>query len=351
MTIREQIEELERRVLSEHAQLACETRGRASPEPECAIRTVFQRDRDRIIHKCKAFRRLANKTQVFISPQLDHYRTRLSHTLEVSQIARTISKALRLNEDLTEAISLAHDVGHTPFGHHGEAVLDELYSQYGGHFHHHEHSLRVVDVLENDGKGLNLTFEVRDGILSHTKGREDLQEAAAKVHPATLEGQVVRISDRIAYLNHDLDDAIRAGLLELDDVPADLLKALGRSHGERLDTLVSVVIHTSEGQPEVLLSPAITKACDDLKDFLFERVYDAEKSRLNLHSKVKYIITGLFRYYLDGPWDDADFPESIRSAPDIESRTRAIVDYIAGMTDRFAKREFARRYMPEDWPE
>jgi len=353
VNIRERTEALERKTLSPYAQLASESRGRARQEPQCDIRTDFQRDRDRIIHKCKAFRRLANKTQVFISPRLDHYRTRLSHTLEVAQIARTISKALRLNEDLTEAIALGHDVGHTPFGHHGEAALDKLYRDFDGksHFAHNEHSLRVVDVLENDGQGLNLTFEVRNGIVTHSKGRENLLDPDTKTHPATLEGQVVKLSDRIAYLNHDLDDALRAGLITLEDVPADLLKILGETHGQRVDTLVSDVIKASLDQPQVLMTRRILKACDDLKDFLFERVYDSPKLRISLHNKVTQLLEGLFKYYMEGPWDEGGVPPSIAQAQTPADRARATVDYIAGMTDRFAKREFARHFMPEDWPD
>lgn len=258
MNIRERQEELERIYLSPYAALSSKSKGRRIYEEKCSVRTDFQRDRDRILHS-KAFRRLKHKTQVFISPEGDHYRTRLTHTLEVSQIARTISKALRLNEDLTEAIALGHDLGHTPFGHTGEQVLDELMKEG---FRHEEQSLRVVEVLEQ-GKGLNLTWEVRDGIRNHT----------TRGNPATLEGQVVKLSDWIAYINHDIDDAQRAGVLKPEDLPEELIKVLGKKHGQRIDTMIKDVIATSFGRPFVKMSDEIYDATRRLRDFMFDNVY------------------------------------------------------------------------------
>ena len=257
MTIREQLEEREARYLSQYAALSRNTKGRMRDEPQCDIRPVFQRDRDRILH-CKAFRRLKQKTQVFLLPSGDHYRTRLTHTLEVSQNARTIAKALRLNEDLVEAIALGHDLGHTPFGHAGERALNTVY-----HFSHNKQSLRVVDCIEKEGRGLNLTWEVRDGILNHqTAGR-----------PHTLEGQVLRISDKLAYIYHDMDDAIRGGILTEDDIPQDIRAMLGNSCKERLNRLIHDVITNSMDRPEICMSPAVERAMTDLRKFMFENVY------------------------------------------------------------------------------
>ncbi|MFO8101596.1 MAG: deoxyguanosinetriphosphate triphosphohydrolase [Dehalococcoidia bacterium] len=309
---------------------------RDRPEEPSPMRTEFQRDRDRIIH-CKAFRRLKHKTQVFIAPLGDHYVTRLTHTLEVSQIARTIARALNLNEDLTEAISLGHDMGHTPFGHVGEEVLNELYPEG---FRHNEQSLRVVEVLENDGKGLNLTEEVREGILKHSKSREGILGENWDA-PDTLEGQICKISDTIAYINHDIGDAIRAGLITSDDLPHSTVTVLGHSHSARVNTLVSNVVSNSwaatglEGtqtMPTISLSPKVLEAMNSLRDFLFERVYDASATEVE-SLKAREMIKGLYRYFTQNPARLPD--ESVRESSDV---ARAAVDYIAGMTDLYALR-------------
>ncbi len=328
--IRERQEELERRVLSERATLSAESKGREREEPPHPIRTAFQRDRDRIVHS-KAFRRLKHKTQVFIAPEGDHYRVRLTHTLEVAQIARTIARALRLNEDLAEAVSLGHDLGHTPFGHLGERALSPF---LGRTFRHSEQSLRVVDYLERGGRGLNLTWEVRDGILSHPWAMPD---------PATLEGQVVRFADRLAYVNHDVDDAIRAGILTEDDLPSRATDVLGHSHGERIETLVTDIVETSEEADRVGMSASVGEALDVLRDFLFDRVYLREEARAEQEKAVE-MIRALFSHYLDHP---DEVPEEYLSAPgDLPTR---IADYIAGMTDRYAMRTYERLFLPRGW--
>jgi len=284
MSIRQEIEERERKNLSPYAALASKTRGRRCPEKECEFRTAFQRDRDKILHS-KSFRRLKHKTQVFISPVEDHYRTRLTHTLEVAQIARTIARALRLNEDLAEAIALGHDLGHTPFGHAGEYVLDDiLKTNYGRRFFHNEQSVRVVEVVENDGKGLNLCREVIDGIQNHTP--DDPQ-------PATLEGQIVRVADRIAYLRHDIEDALRAGVLKEKQLPKKHMKVLGENI---LDRLVKNIIVNSLNKPEIRMSREVRKAMDGLYDFMYENVY-INPSAKREEAKVPELITQLFRYY------------------------------------------------------
>jgi len=329
-------EELERQTLSRYATLSAETRGRLKAEAKCPIRTDFQRDRDRIIH-CKAFRRLKHKTQVFIDPGEDHYRTRLTHTLEVSQIARTISRALRLNEDLTEAIALGHDLGHTPFGHAGERALDEVYREYvpGAHFRHNEQSLRVVDIIEKDGKGLNLTWEVRDGIVNHSKGSDDLnfdeQEAVG-----TLEGQVVRIADRIAYINHDIDDSIRAGMLKEEDLPQECLAVLGYTHSQRIATMVIDLVEHSLDKPQLGMSKEVVEASNLLKDFLFKNVYAVDNSAMRELEKAERLVKELFRFYMEHPellpqWYNAELL-------DVNGRARATCDFVAGMTDRYAIR-------------
>lgn len=326
MEIREMTEELEEKLLSPYATKSRHSRGRSHEEEPCPVRTAFQRDRDRIIHS-KAFRRLQGKTQVFIIPMGDHYRNRLTHTLEVAQIARTIAKALRLNEDLTEAIALGHDLGHTPFGHAGERVLDRLHP---GGFRHNEQSLRVVEVLEQ-GKGLNLTWEVRDGILKHT-GPE---------RPATLEGQVVRLSDRVAYINHDLDDALRGGILRLEDVPADLLSVLGWTHSQRINTLVRDIIVTSWGKPEISFSPPIQAAAEALRQFLFDRVYIGSLAKKE-EAKAMGVVESLYRYYLENP-------EALEMPPSNQPLTTTVLDYVSGMTDRFALLKFREYFLPEPW--
>ena len=328
MIIRERIETLEEKVLSPRAILSKNSQGRVRPEEPSELRTDFQRDRDRIIH-CKSFRRLMHKTQVFISPR-DHYRTRLTHTLEVAQIARTIAQGLCLNEDLTEAIALGHDLGHTPFGHSGEQVLNRILKDQGG-FTHYKQSLRVVDVLEKDGEGLNLTFEVRDGILNHTGKRT----------PKTLEGYVVKLSDRIAYLNHDIDDALRGGIIKKDELPESCLDILGNKHGERINTMVADVIHYSMDQDYVAPSPTIKQAIDDLRKYMFKKVYVNSKAKIE-DDKVDRLLSELYAFYLE---HKDRLPEEYAKHIDV-TKERSIVDYIAGMTDSFAVNIFKKIYLP-----
>ena len=330
MLIREITEEIELKTLSHYALKSKESKGRDIYEVKCDIRTDFQRDRDRIIHS-KAFRRLKHKTQVFISPEGDHYRTRLTHTLEVSQIARTIARALRLNEDLTEAISLGHDLGHTPFGHSGEIVLNSLYP-FG--FKHNEQSLRVVEILENK-VGLNLTYEVRDGILNHTG--DNL--------PCTLEGEVVRLSDRIAYINHDIDDAIRANIVHLGDLPAIGIKVLGETHKKRINKMILDVIDESLDKPYVKMSPDIEAATIELREYLFENIYLGSKAKEE-EKKVQYMLRELYMYLLDNPNEITDKSEDDIS---IENIHRMTCDYIAGMTDRYAMNKYKEIFLPLSW--
>lgn len=346
--IREQTEALEAQTLSPYAARAAESRGRERPEEPDPLRTAFQRDRDRIIHS-KAFRRLTYKTQVFIAPERDHYRTRLTHTLEVAQIARTIARALRLNEDLTEAIALGHDLGHTPFGHAGEGALDEAYRQYdsAARFRHHEQSRRVVEVLENNGQGLNLTWEVRDGIAHHSKGSDDLPLDMAK-GAATLEGRVVMAADRIAYVNHDIDDAVRGRIIVEDDLPAECVSVLGRTHRERIATMVGDIVAHSAGQPRLSMSNEVLAATDGLKDFLFDRVYSVGSTGAPETRKVGEVLGSLFRFYMDHP-DQMGTPIPGTNLESDAGRARAVCDYIAGMTDRFAKDAFVRHFLPQGW--
>lgn len=336
MRLREQYQEIEKKILHPKACLSSQTKGRLKPEQEDDIRTPFQRDRDRIIHS-KAFRRLKHKTQVFFSPQGDHYRTRLTHVFEVSQIARTISRALRLNDDLTEAIALGHDLGHTPFGHAGEAILRELHP---GGFEHYEQSLRVVDVLEKDGKGLNLTFEVRDGILKHSKGRGKILSDK----PATLEGQIVRVADVIVYLNHDLDDALRAGIIKKNDIPHDLLKFFGERHSKRIDKMVRDVIFTTINRDyeNILISPEMEEMVYKFRDFLFEKVYFNERT-INEFKKAKRILAALYNYYLENP-----HLLNAQALSEAEIH-RKVCDFIAGMTDRYALYTFEKIFIPKSW--
>lgn len=321
MITREIVEAREKQILSEFATKACESKGRRIPEEQCEIRTDFQRDRDRIIHS-KAFRRLMHKTQVFLAPEGDHFRTRLTHTIEVSQIARTIARGAGLNEDLTEAIAMGHDLGHTPFGHNGEVILDKIYS---GGFKHNRQSLRVVDVLESSStkkRGMNLTFEVRDGILNHTG--PDM--------PCTPEGQVVKISDRIAYINHDIDDAIRSGVIKAEDLPSDSIAILGTTHKQRIDTLVKDMIRCSSNQPVAMLSEEKWKAMNELRKFMFANVYSNQYVKNAADQrKVELIITSLFEYYLGHP---EELPEELRSMTDEYSVEELVKDHVAGMTDR-----------------
>ncbi len=346
-TIREQIEQLEYQILAPYATKSAESRGRLRPEPPDPVRTAFQRDRDRIIHS-KAFRRLKHKTQVFLDPEEDHYRTRLTHTLEVAQIARTISRALRLNEDLTEAIALAHDLGHPPFGHTGEEALEQILRDYlpDARFRHYEQSLRVVDCIEKNGEGLNLTYEVREGIIGHSKGRADLtHEEASKT--ANLESAVVRIADRIAYLNHDLDDGFRAGLLSPKDLPRDLVEFLGETHSGRIARMVMDVVENSYGKPTVQMSTPMLEAMNQLKEFLFERLYH-HPTVMRERDKMSAILRGLFTYYLENP---QALPPLFRPSEEaiLADRLQAVCDYIAGMTDRYAIQKYTQLFLPRNW--
>ncbi len=328
MTIREQLEDEERHRLSSFATCSADTKGREKQIAPCPMRTDFQRDRDRIIH-CKSFRRLKHKTQVFLSPEGDHYRTRLTHTLEVAQIARTIARCLRLNEDLTEAIALGHDLGHTPFGHIGERTLDTLMPEG---FRHNEQSRRCVEVLENDGDGLNLTLEVRDGILCHS----------GKQVSTTLEGQCVRRADRIAYLNHDLDDALRGGILQPHELPADCLQVLGQTHGERINTMITDIVKSSIDQPTLSMSPLVQSAMDGLREFMFARVY-RDSWRQTEEEKCDHVIRHLFQYYSEHP---GEMPEEFVLIGYREGTARAVCDYISCMTDRFAIRTYQQLFVP-----
>lgn len=333
MQLRLEYEKREREMLSKAAALAEASAGRQFPEPECEVRTAFQRDRDRIIHS-KSFRRLKSKTQVFIAPEGDHYRTRLTHTLEVAQISRTVARALALNEDLVEAIALGHDLGHTPFGHAGEDILQEL----TGHFRHNEQSLRVVDLLERhkpDFPGLNLTFEVRDGIHCHTGPQP----------PKTLEGQIVRICDRVAYLNHDIDDAIRAGLITDGDLPSKAVKVLGATRSQRIDTMVKDLVYCSLGKTKICMSDEVREATDILRQFLFDRVYIGSAAKKE-EAKVDMLLKMLYRYYLEHP---KELMQRLGLEQEPKDLTRSIADYIAGMTDSYAIHEFRRLFMPQGW--
>ncbi len=355
MTPREERETLEDQILSPYAAKSARTRGRQRTEDPCPIRTAFQRDRDRIIH-CKAFRRLSHKTQVFIAPEADHYRTRLTHTLEVAQIARTISRALRLNEDLTEAIALGHDLGHTPFGHTGEAALDAVCREFdpSAHFHHAEQSLRVVDLLEKDGQGLNLTHEVRDGILRHSKGMEDLP-LCPDDRPETLEGVVVAYADRIAYINHDIDDAIRAGLIRQDDLPPDPVSILGQTHAQRITAMVSDIVQIvgqdlasgTPDKPSIRMGAEIQRATNHLKDFLYERVYRAALDSGDA-DRVRLLICELFRFYMANA-NLVPVGRACPRPPSDAALARQVSDHLAGMTDRFAVQQFELHFIPRRW--
>lgn len=342
MTIREKLEGIERKTLSPHAQLSSESRGRLTYEEECTLRPCFQRDRDRIVHS-KAFRRLKHKTQVFLSPTGDHYRTRLTHTLEVSQIARTISKSLGLNCDLTEAIALGHDLGHTPFGHAGEDTLNEIFP---GGFSHNEQSLRVVDVIEQEGQGLNLTYEVRDGILKHSKGKGDILPSDALELPCTLEGQVVRIADIIAYICHDLDDAIRGNIIRDDDIPRNCSGILGSTNSKRIDTMVKDAVYsTLANDMHLVLSEEIVCAIVELREFLYDRVYMGEKMYKDF-VKSRKIISDLYFRFLE---DKVLFRREIGEVPSDVSKERMACDFIAGMTDRYALDLYEGIFLPKPW--
>ncbi len=343
ITIREMLESREKEILHPNAQLSCKTRGRLVQEKECDIRTCYQRDRDRILHS-KSFRRLKHKTQVFFSPAGDHYRTRLTHTLEVSQIARTIGRALYLNEDLIEAIALGHDIGHTPFGHSGERVLDAIVP---GGFSHNKQSLRVVDKLEKGGKGLNLTWEVRDGILKHSKGRGEIKLSGNKKSlPATLEGKVVRIADIIAYINHDLDDAIRAGIIASNDIPWRFVRFLGCSHSERIHSMVTNVVRESKRceTTDIALSDEMTEILHDLREFLFDVVYESPMVQEGFDGAWK-IIEELYFRFLE---DERLFEREIGPVNTYD-RERIVSDFVAGMTDRYALDLYKRVFLPRPW--
>ena len=343
-TIREMLEKREASMLSPYATLSCRTRGRPRPEREDDIRPAFQHDRDRIIHS-KAFRRLKQKTQVFLSPAGDHYRTRLTHTLEVSQIARTLAKALGLNEDLTEAIALGHDLGHTPFGHAGESVLNRLMP---GGFRHYEQSLRVVDILEREGQGLNLTFEVRDGILKHSKGLGEIVPRQREQLPATLEGQCVRIADIVAYINHDLDDALRSGILTLNDVPQKILSELGETHSKRINTLVVDIIATARSQEPLTLirfSPRVETLALSLRSFLYEKVYSNPRVVADFN-KASKILEELFNYFMDHP---SRLPKKQQEKHSEVPHQRRVCDFLAGMTDPYAIQLYHELFLPRSW--
>ena len=322
MNIRQEFEQREYEYLSQYATKSAESRGRQAEEEQCTIRTDFQRDRDRIVHS-KAFRRLMHKTQVFLAPEGDHYRTRLTHTIEVSQIARTIARGAGLNEDLAEAIAMGHDLGHTPFGHSGEAVLAEIYP---GGFRHNVQSLRVVDVLESGStrRGMNLTMEVRDGIVNHT----------GSVMPMTPEGQIVKVSDRIAYINHDIDDAIRSGIITIDDLPKESIAILGDTHKKRIDTLVRDMIENTIGRPTAQLSTEKMEAMNDLRTFMFKNVYhNSRVKRVEDINKVKEIVEFLYSYYLE---NHDELPRELLAMRDEFSIEELVKDHVAGMTDRYA---------------
>jgi len=341
-SIREQLEQREREILAPAASKSADSRGRLRPEEEDGIRPAFQRDRDRIIH-CKAFRRLKHKTQVFFAPTGDHYRTRLTHTLEVSQIARSIAKVLRLNEELTEAIALGHDLGHTPFGHAGERVINELVP---GGFNHYEQSLRIVDILEHDGAGLNLTWEVRDGIARHSKGKSGMPVGADPEHRAsTIEGQVARVADIIAYVNHDIDDAVRAGLLRDEDLPAARVEVLGRSSSERIGRMVTdVVLETlAGGMTEIRMSQTVLDATVGLRAFLFDAVYENELATAEF-KKASGILGGLWTKVREEP---ATFLDArVIAAEGLDAAAR---DFLAGMTDRYAVNLYEQLFIPKPW--
>ena len=341
MSIRQTIEDREREYLSPFARLSAESRGRALNEEKCPIRAEFQRDRDRIVY-CKAFRRLKHKTQVFLAPMGDHCRTRLTHTLEVSEIARTIARSLRLNEDLVEAIALGHDLGHTPFGHAGETVLNELTP---GGFSHYRQSLRVVDVLENDGLGLNLTYEVRDGIVKHSKGYGEVLPAVSRDMPKTAEGCVVRYADIIAYLNHDLDDAIRSGVINKDDMPLECKDVLGRRHSQRIQTMIQGVISSTEPRDNELvfgIEERIGHAMQQLRNFLYHNVYRSPQVH-DEFVKASKLLRDLYRYCLN----NKDFLErEMGSFAESMSLERRVCDYIASMTDRYAQNMYQQIFWP-----
>ena len=331
MTIRQEMEQREHLQLDSKAAFSDESRGRIRSEEENDVRTCYQRDTDRIIH-CKAFRRLMHKTQVFLSPEGDHYRTRMTHTIEVAKIGRTVARALNLNEDLTEAIAMGHDLGHTPFGHAGEIALSEA---TGKPFRHNEQSLRVVDLLEKNGSGLNLSYEVRMGILGHTGDRI----------PETMEGQIVRRADQIAYVNHDIDDAIRAGILTNDDIPRSISKILGNNHSQRIDTLVCDAIQTSREEGKIMLSDPVANALSELRSFMFERVYRNPVAK-GEETKAKAMLQRLYEYYYNHP---ECIPDDFQPQLSFDGMEQTVCDYIAGMTDNYAVDKYTELFIPIGW--
>lgn len=330
-TVRERIQQNEKLFLSDKAMKSADTKGRLRPEEECNFRTPFQRDRDRILH-CKAFRRLKHKTQVFLAPEGDHYRTRLTHTLEVGQIARTIARALALNEDLTEAIAMGHDLGHTPFGHAGERALNRMCRDG---FHHYQHSIRVAEKLEKNGEGLNLTYEVRNGIVCHTKGTEAI----------TLEGRIVRIADKIAYINHDIDDAVRAGVMVEEQLPEAITSVIGKTRKKRIDTCVKNLVETSQQANTILLSPEIHSAFFALHDYMFEAVYTNPVCK-GEEGKAEDLLCKLFEYFEAHP---EQLPPEFYPIYQEEGANRAACDYIAGMSDYYALDKFKELFIPFTW--
>ena len=331
MTIRERLEQQEYMLLAPNAQKAAETKGRLYPAEENEVRTCYQRDADRIVHS-KSFRRLMHKTQVFLFPADEHYRTRMTHTLEVTQVARIIARALQLNEDLTEAAALGHDLGHTPFGHAGEVAMQQCYSP---DFTHYKQSVRVVEKLEKDGEGLNLTWEVRDGILNHT----------GSCMASTLEGVIVKFADRIAYINHDIDDACRAGILSLDDIPKELLDTLGRGHSERINRMVTSVITASAGKPEIAFTPEIGEATMQLRKFLFDHVYTNPLAKSE-DKKAQELLVRLFEYYVKHP---EEMPDLYYRNTKTEPVERCVCDFVGGMTDRYAIDRYTELFIPQVW--
>ena len=332
--LRTRFRDREDRILenSPYATHSYETKGRERPMDACPLRTEFQRDRDRIIH-CQSFRRLMYKTQVFLAPAGDHYRTRLTHTLEVCQVARTMARALRLNEDLTEAAALGHDLGHTPFGHAGEAALRQCFDP---NFAHYEQSLRVVDHLENNGKGLNLTWEVRDAIVNHT----------GKSMAATPEGVIIKFADRIAYINHDIDDACRAGILRPEDIPEEICRVLGSTHGDRIDTMVSSVIAASDGKADIAMTPDVQAATDALRAFLFERVYKNPIAK-GEETKAQELVCALFEHFVKNPTKMPSlYVQMMHNGETVE---RCVADFISGMTDRYAIETYGELFVPRVW--
>ncbi len=327
---REMREAAERSLICSHGVLSANSRGRVLPEEECPLRTCFQRDIDRITHS-KSFRRLKHKTQVFLQPEGDHYRTRLTHTLEVTRLARTAARALQLNEDLAEAVGLGHDLGHTPFGHAGERALRDIHP---GGFKHYEQSLRVIDALEKDGEGLNLCYETRMGILNHTNGAPD----------DTLEATLVRFADRIAYINHDLDDALRAGILTIDDVPYEIREALGESNSQRINAIISdLIVHSGEGT--IRMSEAMGDIYELFHNFMYERVYYNPVAK-GEESKVKGIISGIYEYYVS---HSDKLPDDYKKIAERDGLERAVCDYVAGMTDKYALETYSRIFIPMAW--